>query len=88
MSGGFPSVMATPTAWTEVPRGVVTSIVIQNQGYNDVFWAVNPTAPTTLSDDGMMLVRGTIQTLSDFPSSSHKVWVRSYGGNSKVVYWV
>lgn len=79
------AVTAVSNEWTEADPDGSSAVVLQNQGYADVFVRVSATIPTSLEDPGMILQRMEEKTFRDFGGAT--LWVRSRADDCTVLLW-
>lgn len=80
------TVTATATAWTEAPRDVSASVVLQNQGYGDVYVHIAASAPGSLEAPGLILSRLEEKTFRDF-TTGHKLFVKARSDECVILIW-
>jgi hypothetical protein len=77
----------TSQSWLEVPRVTSSTLVIQNQGYVEVYWLISTVMPQSLEEPCFMLAPRSIErTISDFESTAHKVFVRAHTSSARVAF--
>lgn len=79
-------VTAVSTSWTELPRGSATSVIVQNQGYGDVYLHVAASAPGSLDAASLLLPRPEMTGVGGIVSGD-KLWVRAFSDACAVVIY-
>ena len=79
-------VTAVSTAWTELPRGSSTAVIVQNQGYGDVYLHVAAAAPGSLDAASLLMPRPELTGVGGI-ATGDKLWVRAFSDACAVVIY-